>query len=87
MTPVVGLIVFLVLFAVLMMAASYLVGQLTAGQDVKIIKDLGLAATSVFGLFIAVFIGIGLVSKLPGPRPVGGIGCRTCCNRAMCASS
>ena len=39
------------------------VGQLTAGQDVKIIKDLGLAATSVFGLFIAVFIGIGLVSK------------------------
>src|SRR6516164_2643483 len=53
----------LVLFAILMMAASYLIGQLTAGQDVKIIKDLGLSATSVFGLFIAVFIGIGLVSK------------------------
>jgi ABC-type transport system involved in multi-copper enzyme maturation permease subunit len=53
----------LVLFAVLLMAASYLIGQLTAGQDIKIIKDLGLAATSVFGLFIAVFIGIGLVSK------------------------
>ncbi len=53
----------LVLFAILMMGASYLIGQLTAGQDVKIIKDLGLAATSVFGLFIAVFIGIGLVSK------------------------
>ena len=53
----------LVLFAVLMIGASYLIGQLTAGQDVKVIKDLGLAATSVFGLFIAVFIGIGLVSK------------------------
>lgn len=53
----------LVLFAVVLMGASYLIGQLTAGQDVKIIKDLGLAATSVFGLFIAVFIGIGLVSK------------------------
>jgi ABC-type transport system involved in multi-copper enzyme maturation permease subunit len=53
----------LVLFAVLMIGASYLLGQLTAGQDVKIIKDLGLAATSAFGLFIAVFIGIGLVSK------------------------
>jgi ABC-type transport system involved in multi-copper enzyme maturation permease subunit len=53
----------LVLFAILMMGASYLLGQLTAGQDVKIIKDLGLSATSVFGLFIAVFIGIGLVSK------------------------
>ncbi len=53
----------LVLFAVLLMGASYLIGQLTAGQDVKIIKDLGLAAISVFGLFMAVFIGIGLVSK------------------------
>src|SRR5712692_7924097 len=53
----------LVAFAIMLMGASYLIGQLTAGQDVKIIKDLGLAATSVFGLFIAVFIGIGLVSK------------------------
>ena len=53
----------LVLFAILMMGGSYLLGQLTAGQDVKIIKDLGLSAVSVFGLFIAVFIGIGLVSK------------------------
>jgi Cu-processing system permease protein len=53
----------LVLFAVLLMAASFLIGQLTAGQDVKIIKDLGLAAISIFGLFIAIFIGIGLVSK------------------------
>src|SRR5216110_3690728 len=53
----------LVFFAVLLIAVSYLIGQLTAGQDVKIIKDLGLAAMSVFGLFIAVFIGIGLVSK------------------------
>src|SRR6266704_5814123 len=53
----------LVFFAVLLVAASILIGQLTAGQDVKIIKDLGLAATSLFGLFIAIFIGIGLVSK------------------------
>ncbi len=53
----------LVFFAVLLMAASYLIGQLTAGQDVKIIKDLGLAAIATFGLMIAVFIGIGLVWK------------------------
>jgi ABC-type transport system involved in multi-copper enzyme maturation permease subunit len=52
-----------VAFAMLLMAASYLIGQLTAGQDVKIIKDLGLAAMSLFGLFIAIFIGIGLVSR------------------------
>lgn len=53
----------LVLFALALMSASYLLGQLTAGQEVKIIKDLGLSAMSVIGLFIAVFIGIGLVSK------------------------
>jgi ABC-type transport system involved in multi-copper enzyme maturation permease subunit len=53
----------LVVFAVLLIAASYLLGQLTAGQDVKIIKDLGLAAISTLGLMIAVFIGVGLVWK------------------------
>jgi ABC-type transport system involved in multi-copper enzyme maturation permease subunit len=53
----------LVVFAVLLIGSSFLLGQLTAGQDVKIIKDLGLAATAVFGVFIAIFIGIGLVSK------------------------
>ena len=53
----------LVAFAILLIGASYMIGQLTAGQDVKIIKDLGLSATAIFGLFIAIFIGIGLVSK------------------------
>ncbi len=60
----------LVLFAVLMITASFLIGQLTAGQDIKIIKDLGLAASSVFGLFIAVFIGVGLVWKEVDRRSV-----------------
>jgi Cu-processing system permease protein len=53
----------LVAFAVLLIAVSYLLGQLTAGQDMKIIKDLGLAAIASFGRLIAVFIGIGLVWK------------------------
>jgi len=53
----------LVVFAVLLMAASYLISQLSAGQDIKIIKDLGLAAIAMIGLLIAIFIGIGLVSK------------------------
>ena len=47
----------------MLMAASFLLAQLTAGQDVKIIKDLGLAAASLMGVLIAVFIGIGLVAK------------------------
>jgi ABC-type transport system involved in multi-copper enzyme maturation permease subunit len=53
----------LVLFAVLLIGVSYLIGQLTAGQDIKIIKDLGLAAIAIFGLMMAVFIGVGLVWK------------------------
>ena len=53
----------LVLFAVLLIGCLYLIGQLTAGQDIKIIKDFGLAAISVIGLLIAVFIGVGLVWK------------------------
>jgi ABC-type transport system involved in multi-copper enzyme maturation permease subunit len=63
----------MVLFAVLLIAASYLISQLTAGQDIKIIKDLGLAAISIFGLLIAVFIGIGLVSKEVERKSVYGL--------------
>jgi ABC-type transport system involved in multi-copper enzyme maturation permease subunit len=63
----------MVLFAVLLMAASYLISQMTAGQDIKMIKDLGLASVSIFGLLIAVFIGIGLVSKEVERRSVYGL--------------
>ena len=60
----------IVVFAVLMIGASYLISQLTAGQDLKIIKDLGLAALLMFGLLIAVFIGVGLVTKEVEKRSV-----------------
>jgi len=63
----------LVFFALLIMAASFLLAQLTAGQDVKIIKDLGLAASSVIGLFIAVFFGISLVTKEVERRSIYGL--------------
>lgn len=63
----------IVVFAVLIISASYLISQLTAGQDLKIIKDLGLAALSIFGLAIAVFIGVGLVTKEVDKRSVYGL--------------
>jgi Cu-processing system permease protein len=63
----------MVVFAVLLMAASFLISQLTAGQDLKIIKDLGLASISIFGLLIAVFIGIGLVSKEVERKSIYGL--------------
>lgn len=60
----------IVVFAVLLMSTSYVIGQLTAGQDLKIVKDLGLASISIFGLLMAIFIGIGLVWKEVEKRSV-----------------
>jgi len=53
----------LVVFALLMIAAAIFVGQISIGIEQSIIVSLGLTAISVIGLFIAVFIGVGLVSK------------------------
>jgi len=53
----------LVFFALLMMAAAIVVGQISIGIEQTVIVSLGLAAISLIGLFIAVFIGVGLVSK------------------------
>jgi ABC-type transport system involved in multi-copper enzyme maturation permease subunit len=53
----------LLVFAVLMTLSGLLLGQLSIRQDEKIIKDLGFAAMDLFGTLIAVFIGVGLVSK------------------------
>jgi ABC-type transport system involved in multi-copper enzyme maturation permease subunit len=50
-------------FALGMVAAALLVDEVTAGQDLKILKDLGLAAMDVAGLVIAVLIGVGLVTR------------------------
>jgi len=53
----------LVFFALLMIAAATLVGQISIGIEQIVIVTLGLSAISIIGLLIAVFIGVGLVSK------------------------
>lgn len=53
----------LVFFAVALMAFSLVLGQLSMHEEVRIIKDLGLAATSLFGVVIALFLGVNLLSK------------------------
>jgi len=50
-------------FAVMLVVASVLIGEITAGQDVKVIKDLGLATLEACGVLIAVFVGVGLVAR------------------------
>lgn len=53
----------LLFFAIVMTACGLMLGPLSIRQDDKIIKDLGLATMELFGDMIAVFIGVGLVSK------------------------
>jgi ABC-type transport system involved in multi-copper enzyme maturation permease subunit len=53
----------LVFFALLMIAAAILVGQISIGIEEIVIVSLGLSAISFVGLLIAIFIGVGLVSK------------------------
>ena len=53
----------LVFFALLMIAAAILVGQISIGIEQSVIVSLGLSAISLIGLLISVFIGVGLVSK------------------------
>ena len=53
----------LVLFVLLLIAGAIFLGELSAGQDAKITADLGLSAMLLFGVFIAIFVGVGLVYK------------------------
>jgi ABC-type transport system involved in multi-copper enzyme maturation permease subunit len=53
----------LIFFALLMIGAAILVGQISIGIDRLVIINLGLSAISLIGLVMAIFIGVGLVSK------------------------
>jgi ABC-type transport system involved in multi-copper enzyme maturation permease subunit len=72
----------LLFFAVLLIAGSLFVAQLTIGQWDRVILDLGLAAIELSGVLISVLIGVGLVAgeidrrtvfpTLAKPIPRGG---------------
>jgi ABC-type transport system involved in multi-copper enzyme maturation permease subunit len=53
----------LIAFALLMSGAAILVGQISINIERLVVVNLGLTAVSLFGMVIAIFIGIGLVSK------------------------
>src|SRR5215813_5805817 len=63
----------LVLFVLLLIACAILLGELTAGQEGRTIVNIGLNAMLLFGVFIAIFVGVGLVSKEIEKRTVFGI--------------
>ncbi|HEX7317870.1 MAG TPA: ABC transporter permease subunit [Pyrinomonadaceae bacterium] len=53
----------LVLFVLLLTGGAVFLGELSAAQELKIIVDMGLSAALLFGVFIAIFVGVGLVYK------------------------
>jgi ABC-type transport system involved in multi-copper enzyme maturation permease subunit len=53
----------LIAFALLMSAAAVVVGQISIEIERLVVINLGLTAVSLFGLIIAIFLGISLVSK------------------------
>lgn len=63
----------LVFFVLLLTAGAVFLGELSGGEEAKIIVDLGLTAMLVFGAFIAIFVGVGLVYKEIEKRTVYAI--------------
>lgn len=53
----------LVLFVLLLVIASVVMGRIAVGQERRIVINVGLSAMTIFGVLISIFIGIGLVSK------------------------
>lgn len=53
----------LLFFAAVAIFGSKALGWISIGQDIKIVKDITLAATSLFGALIAIFVGTSLVYK------------------------
>jgi len=70
-----------VLYVLLFFAASTILGSkaigwISIGQDVKVVKDISLAAVSIFGVLIAIFVGTSLVYKEIDKRTIYTIICR-----------
>ena len=63
----------LVLFVLLIVACAILLGDLTDGHESRTIVNFGLNAMLLFGAFIAIFVGVGLVSKEIEKRTVFAI--------------
>lgn len=53
----------LVLFVLLLTGAAIFLGELTAGQEARVIVNMGLSAMLLFGVFISIFVGVALVYK------------------------
>ncbi len=63
----------LIVFALLLIGAAILFGSISVGIEQIILVNLSLSAISVIGLLMAIFIGIGLVSKEIERRSINNV--------------
>lgn len=63
----------LILFVLMLTASAIVLGELTAGQEARVIVNLGLSSMLVFGTFISIFVGVSLVWKEIEKRTVYSI--------------
>jgi len=52
-----------IVFAVAVIALGKVIGWVSVGEDIKVVRDIGLAAMGLFGVMIAVFVGSNLIHK------------------------
>lgn len=63
----------LIVFVLLITASAIFLGELTAGQEARVIVNLGLSSVLIFGTFISIFVGVSLVWKEIEKRTVYSI--------------
>ena len=63
----------LILFVLLITASAIFLGELSAGQESRVIVNLGLSVLLIFGTFISIFVGVSLVWKEIEKRTVYSI--------------
>jgi ABC-2 type transport system permease protein len=60
----------LLFFSLFIILSSWIVGQLTVGDELKIIKDMGLSSIHFFGVLITILIGINLIFREMDKRTI-----------------
>jgi ABC-type transport system involved in multi-copper enzyme maturation permease subunit len=60
----------ILLFAVLVVAVAALFGSVSIGEPMKFVKDFSLMSVSLFGVAIAVMLGVGMLHKELGRRTI-----------------
>jgi ABC-type transport system involved in multi-copper enzyme maturation permease subunit len=52
-----------VVFAIAVIASGKVIGWVSVGEDIKVVRDIGLTAMSLFGVLVAVFVGANLIHR------------------------